>query len=256
MEKPSRFVPLGQPMPPLMLAGRVREPNLTKLPRWVPQIANPVDPDMGLMEVTTGGGGSGFTPTTAVCVTPPYAPVSVTRTMLVPRVKSIGADQLGTPCGTVTVAGTRALAVFWLVKAITTPPAGAGPSSSTSMPQVSRTWSRYTAATRVSRGGPTVSVAVRVVVPSVADTVTAMSAAATDVLIWKATELCPAGTVRVDGTEATVGLSLASVTCVPPAGAIVLRLIVPLTMLGPPTRGDATLTDASASAAGGWVVCG
>jgi len=52
----------------------------------------------------------------------------------------------------------------------------------------------------------------------------------------KFTDVAPAGTVTLTGTVATKGLPLKSVTTVPPAGAAMLRITVPVEAAPPVTR--------------------
>jgi hypothetical protein len=91
--------------------------------------------------------------------------------------------------------------------------------------------------TSVRLTGPTVRVAVLVVLPAVAEMVTSVGEATGYVLTAMLAKCCPPGTVIEAGTVAAAGLSLARDTTVPPAGATEVRNSVPETVAPPPAFG-------------------
>ena len=70
----------------------------------------------------------------------------------------------------------------------------------------------------------------------------------------KATDVRPAGTVTLAGTDAIDGLELASVTTVPPAGAARESVTVPTELPPPVTVDGLSLTDDSAGSGAGVTV--
>ena len=56
-----------------------------------------------------------------------------------------------------------------------------------------------------------------------------------DVVTVNVAVALPAGMLTVDGTLAALGLELVSVTAAPPAGAVAVRVTVPIAFCRPPT---------------------
>ena len=103
----------------------------------------------------------------------------------------------------------------------------------------------------------TVSVAVLLTPPKVAEMVGAVEAVTVDVAIVKVALVAPAATVTLAGTLATVVLLLDSVTTAPPAGAADVSVTVPCDGLPPTTELGARLTaDRLATGGGGGAPCG
>src|SRR5262245_21345092 len=86
---------------------------------------------------------------------------------------------------------------------------------------------RVTATVSAGVAGDTVSVAVLVRRPNVAEMVTDVAAVTVLVVIVTVALLLPAETVTLGGTVAAVVLLLESVTSAPPAGAAPLNVTVP-----------------------------
>jgi hypothetical protein len=77
------------------------------------------------------------------------------------------------------------------------------------------------------------------------------------VLTEKLAVIAPAGTITLDGTVATAGLLLASVTTAPPAGAGPLKLTMPVAEVPPFTQlGEIASEERVAGEVGtaGWMV--
>lgn len=159
------------------------------------------------------------------------------------------------PAGTVTLAGTLAAAVLLLDSATTAPPAGAAVVS------VMVPWDGLPPATlaglsaradTVGDGAAAVmlSAADRIVSPFWADSWTVVSATR-NVVTVKLALVAPAGTVTVVGTLAAPGRLLESATLVPPAGAALGSVTVPVAGFPPGTLVGLTVNEDSAGPGGG-----
>jgi hypothetical protein len=148
------------------------------------------------------------------------------------------------PSAIVMDAGTVAALVWLLVRVTSVPAEGAGPVSVTVPVEVRPPRTEAGDSTSDDAlGAATVSVAVRVVVPpAMAEMAPEVDAPTGTVVTRKVVTLAPAGTVTVAGTEAA-GLALERVTTVPPGGAAIEMVTVPVEV-DPPT----TLVGLSASA--------
>ena len=141
------------------------------------------------------------------------------------------------PDGTVTETGTEAV-VKLLVRATFTPPAGAGTFSVTVPVALDPpTTPDGLTAKLTNAGGEIARIALKVVDPKLAETVEVV----VDVTVWvttaKVAVVAPAATVTLVGTEAIVGFVHASATVVPPTGAGMLMVTVPVEFK-PPDRFD------------------
>jgi hypothetical protein len=145
-----------------------------------------------------------------------------------------GKVTLTAPAGTTTFAGTVAAALS-SDKVTTAPPAGAGPLSVTvPVEEVPPFTSSGFSNTLVSTGGLIVRAAVWVALPRVAEIVTAVVAPTPTVVTLNVAVVAPAATVTLAGTVAAALLP-DKLTTVPPAGAELLRVTVPVEEL-PPVR--------------------
>lgn len=149
------------------------------------------------------------------------------------------------PLGTVTLLGTLALELL-LLRLTTVPPEGAAALSVTVpvelLPPVTVLGFRVTEEIVVDAGGLMVSVACRVLLPSVA-VIVAVVVEVTDVVVAvKFALVDPDGTVTLLGTVAAE-LSLLRLTTVPPDGAAALRVTVPVELLPPVTVDGFKLTE-------------
>jgi hypothetical protein len=186
----------------------------------------------------------GETVNVAVRVTPPWEAEIVTavdvETAWVVIVNVATVD----PAGTVTLAGTLAMAELLLESATTAPPDGAAPLNVTvpweELPPVTLVGLTPSDERATGGGGGgvpacvTVSVAVRVT-PSDAEMVTEVDALTEEVATVKVALAAPAGTVTLAGTLATAELLLESATTAPPDGAAPLNVTVPWEALPPVT---------------------
>ena len=142
------------------------------------------------------------------------------------------------PAVTVTLAGTDAAEGIELARLTTTPPAGAATESVT-VP-VALEPGRTTPGLRVRDVnvgfGPTVSVAVFEVAPKVAVIVTFVDEATVEVETVKVAELWPWATTTLAGTVATAVPEEVRLTASPPAGAVPVRVTVPVDGKPPTTE--------------------
>jgi hypothetical protein len=154
-------------------------------------------------------------------------------------------DAADAPLGTVTVAGTVAAPVLLDARLTTTPP---GPATSARVTVAVVLTPPATDAlesdSAVTLGGLTTSSVVAVAVSSVA-LIVAVTVLATCVVPTVNVRLIePAGTVTVAGTVTPARL-LESETTIPPVGALLLNVTVPVELLLPTTLDGATETDAN-----------
>jgi hypothetical protein len=100
-------------------------------------------------------------------------------------------------------------------------------------------------------GGCTVSVAVRVVPPKVAESTTAFVAATDTVLMVKPALAEPAATVTLAGTEAMAAFALDRTMTTPPLGAAPVSATVPCEVLPPVTLVGLSVMDETVGVGGG-----
>src|SRR5215472_10511379 len=153
------------------------------------------------------------------------------------------------PAGTVTEAGTAATAVLALVRETIAPPAGAAVRSVT-VPVLGAPPTRTDGFNViVDRAGFTTREAVTDAVLYVTVMVTMVPVLTVAVDIAKVAVVAPAATLTEAGTVAITVLLLVSITTVPPAGAAVDSVTVPV-LSAPPTRlAGLTVTEPSDTAA-------
>ena len=135
------------------------------------------------------------------------------------------------PAGTVTDAGTVPMVVELDANVTIAPPVGAARVSVTVPVTATPPVAAVTFVVRVesaAAGGVTVSVAVPVEPFVAAVIVTAVFAATVPAVIVKFAVFDPAGTVTLTGTDATPVLDELSVTTLPPTGALVESVTVPV----------------------------
>jgi hypothetical protein len=142
------------------------------------------------------------------------------------------------PAATVTLEATVAAAVLLLERVTTAPPGGARPVSVTvpvdGLPPTTDAGLRLIVETAIGTGGVTVSVADLLTPEHVAVTVTLVEEPTVKVVTENETEAAPSDTFTVEGTAATAGFELESVTTAPPGGADSARVTVPVSG-NPPT---------------------
>jgi len=194
---------------------------------------------------TVTGVMTGFTVSVADWLTPPAVAEITTAFAAATGAVMMVKPALVSPGSTVTLTGPVAMAAFALARVTTAPPLGAALVKVTvpcdRSPPVTLVGLTDTAATvdRLGggngRGGCTVSVALRVVPPKVAERSTAFVAATDTVLMVKPALVAPAATVTLAGSVATAVLLLVSVTSVPPVGAAAVKVTLPVEEAGPTT---------------------
>ena len=134
------------------------------------------------------------------------------------------------PAGTVTLAGTVTTAVLALVSVTTVPPVGAAMFKVTvpvdGAPET--TVDGFNVTDDTTNSGVTVRVALRLLPKWAAVMLTVVDAVTVKDLIVKVVLVLPAGTVTLTGTVDTEVLPLVSVTTVPPVGAAMFKVTVPV----------------------------
>ena len=165
-------------------------------------------------------------PRVAVTVAVAEEPTTLVVTVKVPVVA---------PAATVTVAGTDAAALFDASET-DVPPVGAGPERVTVPVELARPPTTVVGlrATELSVAAVTLRVPVTLVVSVVPVRVTAVLLATAVVVIANVAVVDPAGTTTDAGTV-TAALFEASVTVVPPVGALAYRVTVPVEPVPPTT---------------------
>ena len=150
------------------------------------------------------------------------------------------------PAGTVTLAGTVPSVVELDASVTTAPPVGAARLSVTVPVTLTPPVAAVTLVVRVeiaAAGGVTVSVAVPLEPFVDAVIVTAVFTATVPAVIVNVAVFAPAGTVTLTGTVATPVLDELSVTTLPPTGAFVDSVTVPVVVAVDATFALATVTD-------------
>ena len=154
------------------------------------------------------------------------------------------------PAGTVTLAGTVPIVVELDASVTTAPPVGAARVSVTVPVTATPPVAAATLVVMVesaATGGVTVTVAVPLEPFVDAVIVTAVFTATVPAVIVKFAVFDPAGTVTLTGTEATPALDELSVTTLPPTGAFVDSVTVPVVVVT-----DAILALATVTAVNFW----
>ena len=159
------------------------------------------------------------------------------------------------PAGTDTAAGTMTLVGLSLTSATVAPPAGAAALSVTVpvgvLPPGTLVCWRLSDANVTAGGGFTVSVAVLVAPPPLAEIVTIVAVGTGLVATAKVAVVVPLGTVTALGTLAAAVLPLDSVTTIPPPEAGAFRRIVPVDEPPPATFDGTRLTEVTEIRGGG-----
>jgi len=196
-----------------------------------------------------------LTVTVAVCVAPPALAVIVTGVALPTALVATVNVLLVAPAATVTLAGTVAAAVLLLDSDTTRPPLGAA-ALNVAVPVDElppATLAGLTARPESAGdggGGLTPSDANRVVLPSVAESWTVVVPEG-NVVIVKVALVAPAATVTLGGTLAALGRLLVNDTTLPPAGAGLGSVTVPVDGLPPITLVGLTVNDERLADGGG-----
>lgn len=182
-------------------------------------------------------GTGGLTVSVVVLVTPLLAAEIVTLVEAATGIVVTVKVAVLTPAATVTVAGTLAAALL-LESVMTLPPEGALPVRVTvpvvdTLPKTLLGLSE----TEDTAGAWTVKVAVLVTPPVAAEIVDVALEVVGKVVIVNSAKVALAATVTVVGTVATVGLLLLKVTTVPPVGAALFNVILPV-LITPPATDD------------------
>jgi hypothetical protein len=214
----------------------------------------PVAPPAGLTNVgATGvGGGAGFTVNVADRVTPPPVPEIVAMVVVVTEVVVTVKVALVAPVGTVTLAGTET--ALESSESDTTAGPGVAAAKVTvpveELPPTTVAGLTVTALSTDEVGELMVIGANRIVSPSLAVSWTVV-AETLNVVTVKLALVAPAGTVTLAGTVAEPGRLLDSVMMVPPEGAALASLTVPVDGLPPVTLAGLTVNDERTCGGGG-----
>ena len=201
----------------------------------------------------------GLTVSVAVCVVPPLEPEMLTDVAVVTELVVTVKVALVAPAATVTLAGTVAAAVLLLESDTAAPPLGAAALRVTvpveEVPPTTLVGLTVTEDNVGDAGGGfTLSAANRVVLPRLAESWTVVPALG-NVVIVKLALVAPAATVTLAGTVAAPGRLLVRATAVPPVGAVLDSVTVPVEGLPPVTLVGLTLK-AESVAGGGAVASG
>ena len=201
------------------------------------------------------GAGGGVTVSVAVFVAPPALPVIVTGVDAPTALVATLNVALVAPAATVTLAGTVAAAVLLPESDTTTPPLGAAALNVAvpvdELPPTTLVGLTVTADSAGDGGGGfTPSAANSVVLPRVADSWTVVVAEG-NVVIVKLALVAPAATVTLGGTVAALGRLLVNVTALPPAGAGLGSVTVPVEGLPPVTLVGLTVKEERVADGGG-----
>jgi hypothetical protein len=180
----------------------------------------------------------------AVFVFVPYVAEIVTEVLAATGAVSILKVAVVPFAATVTLAGTAATDVLLLVRVTTAPPEGAGPFSFTvPVDELPPRTDVGLNVTELRVAAVTVTVAVFVFVPYVAEIVTEVLAATGAVSILNVAVVAFGAIVTLAGTLAAAVLLLPSVTTTPPAGAGPFSFTVPVDELPPRTDVGLNVTE-------------
>ena len=209
-----------------------------------------VPPPMLAAAVTLTRTTEGVTARVAEAVRPPVvAEMSAVVGEATPTVETVNVAVF-VAAATVTLAGTVATAVFELVSVTTVSPVGAFPSRVTvpvaEAPPTRLLMFRATSAT--AGVGVTSSTACLTVPASVAERVAVEATATVFAVTVKLADEAPAATVTLAGTVATATFELERAIRMPPAGATVLRLTEPVTVVAERALGAASVRPLRAAA--------
>src|SRR2546427_513478 len=214
-------------------------------------------PAFSWARVIIGGGAEGAggaTVSPAVRVAVPSDAMMVTGVDAVTELAVTVKLALLAPPGMVTLAATLATDVLLLERVTSAPPAGAAAAKVTvpveELPPTTLVGLTVTALRTDAAGEFTVIGAKRIVPPSVAVSWTVVGATL-NVVTVKLALVAPAATVTLAGTLAEPGRLLDRVTTVPPVGAALASVTVPVAGLPPVTLLGLTLNEESAGGGGG-----
>jgi hypothetical protein len=210
----------------------------------VPVVEPPPTSDDGLMVIDETA--SGPTVSTALAVDVPTPAVMVTLTEVGVVDVVIGKVAVVAPDGTVTLAGTAAMAASLVESWTVAPWAGAAAASVTVPCSDAPPMTLAGLRTRLDTvTGTTVRVAVRVPLANVADRVTVVELLTRPVAIANDTVVEPPATVTLAGTAAARASLLESETVVPPAGAADAKETVPVAFSPAVTVSGFTTSDSA-----------
>lgn len=213
----------------------------------VPVLDAPPATDVGFKETELSDGpvGPPVTVSVAAWLETPVLAVSDDVVVVATAAVVTVNDAVDAPLGTVTVAGTVAAPVLLDARFTTTPPGPAISARVTVAVVFTPPATDALASDRaVTLGGLTTNSVVAVTVSSVALMVAVTELATCVVPTLKVLLIEPAGTVTVAGTVTPTRL-LESETTIPPVGALLDNVTVPVELLLPTTLDGATETDAS-----------